>query len=130
MINFSLRQRALKSVFISSILISNTVFAGPWDIATTPLFLAKTADPLITLIWDDSGSMLVEKTPESVDYANFAYPVSFSSSQYYSVAQFGTGTNSKLVRDPKKNPLFFIRVGMCLLCGGFISLNIFKQVFK
>ena len=29
----------------------------------------------------------------------------------------------------KKNPLFFIRVGMCLLCGGFISLNIFPATF-
>lgn len=82
--------------------------ASLWNIADTPLFLAKPADPLITIIWDDSGSMYVEKSPESTDYSNIAFPVSFGdTSTYYSTAQFGTGTNSKLVRDPKQNALFF-----------------------
>ena len=99
-----------RSLIVTSLLISaipTISNAALWDVATIPLFLAKTADPLITLIWDDSGSMLVEKTPESTDYSNFAYPVSFSNSQYYSVASYGSGTNSKLVRDTKQNPLFF-----------------------
>lgn len=101
----------VKSVIIlitsSVAIMAATVTPTAWDISITPLFLAKTADPLITLIWDDSGSMLVENSPESEYYANFAFPVSFSSAQYYATAQFGTGTNSKLVRDPKQNALFF-----------------------
>ncbi|MBP9721715.1 MAG: hypothetical protein KBD64_00995 [Gammaproteobacteria bacterium] len=94
---------------ISLISLSTSLFGAVplWDISSTPLFLAKPADPLITLIWDDSGSMLIENSPESQDYANIAFPISFSTSSYYATAQFGTTNNSKLVRDPKQNALFF-----------------------
>lgn len=81
--------------------------ANLFDIANSPLFLATSADPLITIIWDDSGSMLLERSPENATYANLAYPVSFSTDTYYAVAKFGTSNSSKQIRDPKKNPLFF-----------------------
>ena len=51
--------------------------------------------------------MLLESSPESSTYVNIAYPVSFSTTSYYGAAKFGTGANSKLVRDPTKNALFF-----------------------
>lgn len=58
-------------------------------------------------MWDDSGSMLLETSPESTSYVNMAFPVSFSDITYYAMAWFGNKTNSKLVRDPKQNALFF-----------------------
>lgn len=85
----------------------NQTTATLWNISNSPLFLAKSADPLITLIWDDSGSMLLETSPESTDLANLAFPVSFSTAQYYATAAFGSNTNSKKVRDPVQNALFF-----------------------
>lgn len=96
--------------FLCATVNYSTVFAAPanlFDMADSPLFLATSADPLITIIWDDSGSMLLEQSPENATYSNLAFPVSFSSDSYYSVSKFGTSAGSKLIRDPKTNPLFF-----------------------